>query len=148
MKLLVDEMPMSPEDCSLFSSGDCKLDGKTCRMRNGEECNCLNEFRPFTFEPQFKATFSTRDLPDINPRYLQRRFDILADAIGLERTTDPREILDTVIKKFTKLLPRNTGREIVCPSCGVLIGSCPYCGYCGQAIDQSKTEEKTNNEFR
>ena len=30
---------------------------------------------------------------------LRRRFDVLADAIGLERTADPREILDTIIKK-------------------------------------------------
>ena len=30
---------------------------------------------------------------------LRRRFDVLAEAIGLERTADPREILDTVIKK-------------------------------------------------
>ena len=30
---------------------------------------------------------------------LRRRFDVLADAIGLERTADPREILDAVIKK-------------------------------------------------
>ena len=33
---------------------------------------------------------------------LRRRFDVLADAIGLERTADPREILDTVIKKVGK----------------------------------------------
>lgn len=31
---------------------------------------------------------------------LRRRFDVLADAIGLERTADPREILDIVIKKI------------------------------------------------
>ena len=30
---------------------------------------------------------------------LRRRFDVLAEAIGLERTADPREILDTIIKK-------------------------------------------------
>ena len=30
---------------------------------------------------------------------LRRRFDVLAEAIGLERTADPREILDAVIKK-------------------------------------------------
>lgn len=30
---------------------------------------------------------------------LRRRFDVLAEAIGLERTADPREILDALIKK-------------------------------------------------
>ena len=30
---------------------------------------------------------------------LRRRFDVLAEAIGLERIADPREILDAVIKK-------------------------------------------------
>lgn len=30
---------------------------------------------------------------------LRRRFDVLADAIGLGRNTDPREILDMVIKR-------------------------------------------------
>lgn len=32
---------------------------------------------------------------------LRRRFDVLADLIGLERTVDPREILDTAIKKVS-----------------------------------------------
>ena len=34
---------------------------------------------------------------------LRRRFDVLADTIGLERTADPREILDTTIKKIKEL---------------------------------------------
>lgn len=34
---------------------------------------------------------------------LRRRFDVLAEAIGLERTADPREILDTVIKKVGEM---------------------------------------------
>ena len=76
---------------------------------------------------------------------LRRRFDILADLIGLERTADPREILDKTLDIHRGKAPRNTGREIVCPSCGVLIGSHPFCAYCGQAIDQKAGEQNGTN---
>ncbi len=30
--------------------------------------------------------------------------------------------------------------EIVCPSCKTLVGSSPYCRYCGQALDWGEEE--------
>lgn len=33
--------------------------------------------------------------------------------------------------------PTKTRSEIVCPTCKTLVGSSPYCRYCGQAIDWS-----------
>ena len=48
---------------------------------------------------------------------LRRRFDVLADAVGLERTADLREILDAVIKKVvtpevTEKLYKSTSRVL------------------------------------
>lgn len=34
---------------------------------------------------------------------LRRRFDVLAEAIGLKRTADPREILDAIIERYAKM---------------------------------------------
>lgn len=36
--------------------------------------------------------------------------------------------------------PVEVRNEIVCPTCKTLVGSSPYCRYCGQAIEQSDTE--------
>lgn len=36
--------------------------------------------------------------------------------------------------------PTKTRSEIVCPTCNTLVGSSPYCRYCGQAIDWSDTK--------
>lgn len=41
---------------------------------------------------------------------LRRRFDILADLVGLERTADPREILDKTLAICSKAV-RNTERR-------------------------------------
>lgn len=42
-----------------------------------------------------------------------------------------------------KQIPRKrveVRNEIVCPTCKTLVGSSPYCRYCGQALDWSDTE--------
>ena len=46
----------------------------------------------------------------------------------------------TAIKALEKQIPKrpiNTGREIVCPTCRTLVGSSPYCRYCGQMLNHS-----------
>ena len=65
MKLLVDEMPVMSGDCPFFGYCDCKLDGNLCGLWRKEqciddkaECQCLKEFKPFKFEPEFKAIFT------------------------------------------------------------------------------------------
>lgn len=51
--------------------------------------------------------------------------------------------LDIAISAIEKQIPKKpvkTRSEIVCPTCNTLVGSSPYCRYCGQAIDWSDTE--------
>lgn len=43
-----------------------------------------------------------------------------------------------VIKALEKQIPKKPIKfkdEIVCPPCKTLVGSSPYCRYCGQALD-------------
>lgn len=52
------------------------------------------------------------------------------------------EALNMAIEALEKQIPkkpRKTRSEIVCPTCNTLVGSSPYCRYCGQAIDWSDT---------
>ena len=46
---------------------------------------------------------------------------------------------DAVEKQMPKK-PVEVRNEIVCPTCKTLVGSSPYCRYCGQALDWSDTE--------
>lgn len=45
---------------------------------------------------------------------------------------------NTAIIALEKQIPKKPIKykyEIVCPSCKTLVGSAPYCRYCGQALD-------------
>ena len=45
--------------------------------------------------------------------------------------------LDIAISAIEKQIPkivRETKNEIVCQTCGTLVGSSPYCRYCGQKL--------------
>lgn len=49
--------------------------------------------------------------------------------------------LDIAIGAIEKQIPKKpikTRSEIVCPTCNTLVGSSPYCRYCGQALDWSE----------
>ena len=53
------------------------------------------------------------------------------------------EALNMAINALEKQIPKKpvkTRSEIVCPTCNTLVGSSPYCRYCGQAIDWSDKE--------
>ena len=53
--------------------------------------------------------------------------------------------LRTAKEALEKQIPRKPvkeGREIVCPACQTLVGSRPYCGYCGQSIDWHAYEDE------
>ncbi len=46
--------------------------------------------------------------------------------------------LDIAISAIEKQIPKKptkTRSEIVCPTCKTLVGSSPYCRYCGQALE-------------
>ena len=44
------------------------------------------------------------------------------------------DIAISAIEKQIPKKPRKTKNEIVCPTCGTLVGSSPYCRYCGQKL--------------
>lgn len=50
------------------------------------------------------------------------------------------KIAITTIEKQIPKKPVEARNEIVCPTCKTLVGSNPYCRYCGQALDWSYTE--------
>jgi hypothetical protein len=48
--------------------------------------------------------------------------------------------MHNAIVALEKQIPRKpveVRNEIVCPTCKTLVGSSPYCRYCGQALDWS-----------
>lgn len=50
---------------------------------------------------------------------------------------------ETAIEALEKQIPKKpveVRNEIVCPTCKTLVGSSPYCRYCGQALDCSGTD--------
>lgn len=55
---------------------------------------------------------------------------------ALRRTGKTAEALEKQIPKK----PIKYKDEIVCPSCKTLVGSPPYCRYCGQALDWGEEE--------
>lgn len=62
------------------------------------------------------------------------------ESLGYQLTSDDIEWLEKAkeaLKKQTAQKPRRTRREIVCPTCETLVGSTPYCRYCGQKLDHS-----------
>lgn len=62
------------------------------------------------------------------------------ESIGYQLTSDDFEWLGKAkegLKKQIPKKPRKTRSEIVCPTCNTLVGSSPYCRYCGQALDWS-----------
>lgn len=105
MKLLVDEMPALSEDCLFFKNGDCKFDGNDCALRCDVDCPHLKAFKPFVFDAHTKMMFEasellSRDVPGRLERLIERRINVLAELLNVSCTTDPREILDQVIKKL------------------------------------------------
>lgn len=66
MRILVDELPVMASDCIFFCQKDCVINGKECvRMQKehnetDEDCPFLKEFKPFQFEPEFKAIFKEK----------------------------------------------------------------------------------------
>lgn len=44
------------------------------------------------------------------------------------------DIAISAIEKQIPKKPRKTRTEIVCPTCATLVGSSPYCRYCGQKL--------------
>lgn len=61
---------------------------------------------------------------------------------GNHKAHSAKEKALSAISKQIPQKPINTRREIVCPTCETLVGSSPYCRYCGQRLDYSTKESE------
>ncbi len=50
---------------------------------------------------------------------------------------DEIEIAISALEKQTPKKPIKELNETICPNCKTLVGSSPFCRYCGQALDWS-----------
>lgn len=62
------------------------------------------------------------------------------DDAGYELQLEHEKFVLECVEKQIPKKPVKTKSEIVCPTCRTLVGSNPYCKYCGQALDWSETE--------
>lgn len=56
---------------------------------------------------------------------------------GVQEYTEMLIVCKEALKKQIPRKPVEVRNEIVCPTCKTLVGSSPYCRYCGQALDWS-----------
>ena len=80
----------------------------------------------------------------------QEAIDFIDNEVQIDVRYCSIQQIDKTIEVFTfakealeKQIPKKhvkTKSEIVCPTCRTLVGSNPYCKYCGQALDWSDTE--------
>lgn len=66
--------------------------------------------------------------------------DLVENAYLNMCSMEEMKIAIEALEKQIPKKPTKTAREIVCPTCRTLVGSSPYCRYCGQALDWSDTE--------
>lgn len=78
---------------------------------------------------------------------LEEAIGIVKCAIGEVEWNYPldyAEAFEVAIEALEKQIPKKpveVRNEIVCPTCKTLVGSSPYCRYCGQALDWGSEEE-------
>lgn len=56
---------------------------------------------------------------------------------GVQEYTEMLIVCKEALEKQIPRKPVEVRNEIVCPTCKTLVGSSPYCRYCGQALDWS-----------
>lgn len=62
------------------------------------------------------------------------------DDCEMRISKDCYKLIREALEKQTPKKPIKYKDEIVCPSCKTLVGSSPYCRYCGQALDWGEEE--------
>lgn len=60
---------------------------------------------------------------------------------GVQEYTEMLIVCKEALEKQIPKKPVEVRNEIVCPTCKTLVGSSPYCRYCGQALDWGSEEE-------
>ncbi|MDO4832100.1 MAG: hypothetical protein Q4A45_01695 [Clostridia bacterium] len=64
----------------------------------------------------------------------------LAENAYLTMTVEEINLVIEALEKQIPQKPVKARTEIVCPNCRTLVGSSPYCRYCGQAIQWEGNE--------
>lgn len=64
---------------------------------------------------------------------------------GVQEYTEMLIVCKEALEKQIPKKPVEGRSEIVCPTCKTLVGSSPYCRYCGQALDHSGTDNYFEN---
>ena len=62
------------------------------------------------------------------------------DDCEMRISKDCYKLIREALEKQIPKKPIKYKDEIVCPSCKTLVGSSPYCRYCGQALDWGEEE--------
>ena len=66
---------------------------------------------------------------------------VMSAEIWKAKVDEACEIAAEALEKQIPKKPIKYKGEIVCPSCKTLVGSAPYCRYCGCALDWSEVDE-------
>jgi hypothetical protein len=67
------------------------------------------------------------------------------DDCEMRISKDCYKLIREALEKQIPKKPVEVRNEIVCPTCKTLVGSSPYCRYCGQALDHSGTDDYFEN---
>lgn len=67
------------------------------------------------------------------------------DDCEMRVSKDCYKLIREALEKQIPKKPVEVRSEIVCPTCKTLVGSSPYCRYCGQALDHSGTDNYFEN---
>ena len=70
----------------------------------------------------------------------QREMTIKRHLYSNEQAIEINGLAIEALEKQIPKKPTKTRSEIVCPTCKTLVGSSPYCRYCGQALDWGNTK--------
>lgn len=68
---------------------------------------------------------------------IQEAFEIIKNEMPYESGVINKALsmVENAVEKQIPKKPVKVRYEIVCPTCKTLVGSSPYCRYCGQALD-------------
>lgn len=83
---------------------------------------------------------------------IQRAIEIIKKALEIIKSQMPHEsaVINEVIKTVEVVAEKQTPKkpikelnEVICPNCKTLVGSSPFCRYCGQALDWNDLKGET-----
>ena len=88
---------------------------------------------------QIEKDFKIRHTPTSDTMSVQDCIDILNEEWDFaQQPCYVKVAIEQAVSAMNKQIPQKpikTKKEWVCPTCRTLVGSRPYCGYCGQRIE-------------